>query len=239
MASPDATSDVCRFLSKVRGVAAVEITSGTDGGIEAIDIVVEERGAGSRVVRDVESALMSRFGLSLDHRDIRVRETGTPSNGRVKDHELEDSGNGRVRRGERDQIVREPSGGGRLNLLRVECEPDGELYCSVSVELEADGRRFSGHSKDADTAQARLLSSGRATVEAVRCSQREEIALALEAVEEFSICGEDAVLALVQTRRGPVRRALQGAALLDGSREEAVARAVLDSLNRLKTSAEV
>src|SRR5688572_16428759 len=68
-------SEIRDLLSQIRGIESVEIRQGPSGGIEGIEIAISPPTAERRVIRDVESALMSGLGIHVDHRAISIHRT--------------------------------------------------------------------------------------------------------------------------------------------------------------------
>ena len=228
-------SEIRDLLRRIEGIQSVEVRTDPAGTVESIDIAVDSMVPERRVIRDVESALMSGLGLRIDHRAISI---GRTPNG------VENGGADSARDGvNRDvpsaakslpaQFMREiPEPDRRVRLQRVICEPDGEYYCEVTIELCVGDRRVENTVREADTGRGRLLAAGRAAVNAVSEVLDEEAAIALEGIEDFSICEATGLLALLRVRRGRTRQDYYGTALVEGDQLEAAARAVLDALNR-------
>lgn len=227
MPQADLDRRVRTLLQLVRGVESVDVRMGSRG-IEAIEIDAASGEPARRIVRDVESALLTGLGIQVDHRAIRIHQNGTAGLGR----------NGEPGQGlspEARFLHYEGSDRGafeRALLTRVHCEPDGELYCDVRIEIEADGERHAATVRDADTRHARSMAAARATLGSLQGTLERETAFSLEGVEEFEICEMPAILASVHAKRGRETKSLLGAALLDRGPEDAAARAVLDALNR-------
>lgn len=184
-----------------------------------------------RVTRDVESALMSGLGYAIDHRIVSITRNG---NGSVKDDDdwggLNDSAP-LLHLPEHSKVA-EIASSRRVELCGIRCQSDGELYCTVTVEIEVDGRRYFGQERVVDTKRARQLAAGRATLDAVAHWSETGAGLVLEGLEEFMISDVRGVLTLVRSRRGRDRRLFHGAVPLDRDAVEASARSVLDALNR-------
>ncbi len=221
--------EIGSLLRLVRGVQHVVVDTNHDGELQGIQIEIAPDEPPRRIVRDVESALMSGLGLTVDHRMIRVRLHGqrrnsvaTGPNGSIPAQNLQ----------QKAGAVPPANPMDRIRLRSVRTDPDGELYCRVTVEIEADGERYDAEVREADTGHARILAAGRATIAALSRSIEREVAIALEGIEEFMICDEPAMIARIQARRGLDTRAFQGAALTEGQPHHAAARAVLDALNR-------
>lgn len=232
-------SEIRDLLSQIRGIESVDVRQGPSGGIEGLDIVISPPAAERRVIRDVESALMSGLGIQIDHRAIRIRKA-------VNDErERHAKGNGG---GTPGGPVATPAGLAkslaarfmqptgldeeRIRLEHVRCEPDGERYCDVTVTLHVADQTVERTVREADTHRGRIMASGRAVTDAITTVLSEEAAIALDGVEEFSICEADGLLALLRIRQGRARQDFYGAALVEGDATEAAARAVLDAMNR-------
>lgn len=230
-------SQVRELLRQIQGVVAVDIEEGPRGEICAIEIRVDDPGAAGRVTRDVESALMSGLDLTIDHRVIRVSPNGSGPrrNGREASVLEEFPAHSLHVFGLVGQSEREPQAR-RVRLRGVRCAPDGERYVEITVEVESQGETYAGRIRDADIPRGRLLAAGRATLQAVAGTFEEETTLVLEGIEEFAVCGDRALLAVVSARVGRDRPVFHGAALLQGDPLEAAARAVLDALNRFQTA---
>lgn len=222
-------AEISALLSMVRGVEYVSVDTGHSGELRGIQIEIAPDGPPRRIVRDVESALMSGLGLSVDHRMIRVRVHGRRNDSATGPNWSRPA---QILQDKSPQAAQPAPTLDRVRLKSVRIDPDGELYCRVTVELEADGESHEAEVREADTGRARMLAVGRATIAALARSVKREIAIALEGVEEFMICDEPAVIARIQSRRGLDQRSFHGAALIEGAPQHAAARAVLDALNR-------
>lgn len=200
---------------------------GPDGEIESVQVQLAEGRSTARVIRDIESALMSGLGLRIDHRAIHV------SNGRGNGSASHISAQSLQTGTEKDETPDYPiSEVDRLRLHDVRCHRDGSGYCEVTVEIEEDDRLVTAMVRDADTRRGRMLASARAAIEAVARTSSPGVALGLDGLEEFEIADEDALLAVLTVSVGRERRRFHGAALEHADPENASARAVLDGLNR-------
>jgi len=240
MAEADiSVSEIRDLLRQIQGIESVEVHQAPAGGIEGIDIAISPPAAERRVVRDVESALISGLGLHVDHRAISVhRVNGEPKPAAT--------GNGGGRSAEpsittpteaaKSLAARfmQPAGvyEERIRLEHVLCEADGERYCDVTVTLRVADEIMERTVREVDTHRGRMLAAGRAMADAITAVLGDEAAIALEGVEEFSISEAAGLLALLRIRQGRVRQDFYGAALVEGDPTEAAARAVLDAMNR-------
>ena len=222
---PVSASEIRDLLRLIRGVEAVEVHVGPDGEIESVQVQLAEGRSTARVIRDIESALMSGLGLRIDHRAIHVSNgRGNGSAAHISAQSLQTH---------RDEAPDYPTSEvDRLRLRDVRCHRDGSGYCEVTVEIKEDGRPVTATVRDADTRRGRMLASARAAIEAVALTSSPGVALSLDGLEEFQIADEDALLAVLTVSVGRERRRFHGAALEHADPENAAARAVLDGLNR-------
>jgi hypothetical protein len=223
-------TEIRELLRMIRGVEAVDVRVAPDGTIDSVEVRIAESRSTTRVIRDIESALMSGLGLKVDHRAIRIM------NGRSNGHDPgyavteEDLGSGA---GGVDPPQYPVDDTDRIRLLAVRCQPDGRGYCEVTVEIAHEDERSSATVREADTRRGRMQSSARAALEAVaKSSAGAGMALGLDGLEEFEVGDEDGLLAVLTVLHGRERRRFHGAALEHADPESSAARAVLDGLNR-------
>jgi hypothetical protein len=222
---PVSASEIRELLRLIRGVESVDVQVAPDGTIESVQVQIAEGRSTARVIRDIESALMSGLGLRIDHKAIQVangRRNGASA--RVSAQSLHDEIN--------DAPDYPDSDVDRLRLRDVRCDRDGSGYCQVTVEIVQDARPLEATVREADTRRGRMLASARAAIEAVARTSSPGVALGLDGLEEFEIADEDALLAVLTVSQGRERRRFHGAALEHADPENAAARAVLDGLNR-------
>ena len=212
----------------IRGVEAVEVRVSADGSIDSVEVRISETRSTTRVIRDIESALMSGLGLKIDHRAIHIMN-GHKGNGQNRGYAaIEDLG---VKEEAAAEYPTDDSD--RIRLLSVRCRPDGRGYCEVTVEIGQEEGPMKATAREADTRRGRMQSAARAALDAVaRSAAGIGMAFGLDGLEEFEVGDEDGLLAVLTVLQGRERRRFHGAALEHADPEIAAARAVLDGLNR-------
>jgi hypothetical protein len=221
-------SEIRDLLRMIRGVEAVEVRVSADGSIDSVEVRISESRSTTRVIRDIESALMSGLGLKIDHRAIRIMN-GQGGNGQNAGYAaIQDLG------AKEEAAAEYPTDDSdRIRLLSVRCRPDGRGYCEVTVEIGQEEGPMKATAREADTRRGRMQSAARAALDAVaRSAAGIGMAFGLDGLEEFEVGDEDGLLAVVTVLQGRERRRFHGAALEHADPEIAAARAVLDGLNR-------
>lgn len=229
-------TEIESLLVRIQGIEGVEVIPGPQGGIAGIGLAVAPGVAEKRVLRDVESALMSGLGMEIDHRAVTIRRAPNGTGERrdpTPEAGLPEWEPPRAGKSLSARFMQSTSpSAGRIRLMSVTCESDGELACDVAVTLTVDGETSSRTVREADSRRGRMRAAARATVEALAAALGEGATAALEGAEEFSVCEADGVLVLLRARRGRTREEYYGAALSEGDEADAAARAVLDAMNR-------
>lgn len=224
-ASPRQAEELVRSLTAVKD-ASVRV--GANGEIAEIRVVAEPTAVAAEVVRNVQSALLARFGISVAAGIITV--TGAAVEGAAAGRE-----NGRrpgAAEGEATvRILSRPDPRPRLEQVEFQREHPGHVRCRVTLAL--DDEVVTGEAEGIDAEGMSLEVAARAAVEAMRALAGPEAApLVLDGVSRVDIAGRDHVVAAVQTRQGRMIKVLAGAAAVDDSAEYAAALAALQATNR-------
>lgn len=192
-------------LRELPGVRAARIVPGYDRDIDELHVVAATDKPAKQVVRDVQSLLMARFGIATDHRVISVVQM------------------------EADDTAGDPPP--RVALARVTSAQHG-LAVHVAVALTDGVNEHLGTAEGPASASGRLRTAARATLEAVRPLLNDELMVEIEGATVERTLGTDVALTLVHvhTKRGT--RSIAGSAVARQDEIEAVARSVLDALNR-------
>jgi hypothetical protein len=205
-------------LRRVPGVHGVRVVTNGEGEIIEVHVLSDQARAPKQVVRDLQAVVKVSYDLDLDHRVVSVAQLG--------DEQLASVAPGGV----------EPAGSSgvfpRVLVKGIGVARDGLRY-SVEVALERDGERYLG-SAEGSTASAVLpTTAARAALAALAHLLPPSVHLDLEAVtiERLGVRRFAAVsLALLSP---PLEELLLGCAPVRAAGDEdAVARAVLDAINR-------
>ncbi|MDP8959086.1 MAG: hypothetical protein M3N51_07795 [Actinomycetota bacterium] len=156
-----------------------------------------------QVVRDIQSLAMARFGLNIDRRVVSVVQMAGQGMGEVE----------------------------RPVIVGVREAPDGSRT-TVTVTLSWRGQSFAGESTGPSAAATRLRLIGEAAVRALEQALGGGPALALEAVAVPTVGSRQVAVAQVVTVVNGGEETMVGSALVRNDPAEALARAVLDAVNR-------
>ncbi len=238
--SVEAAEDALRALA---GIISVRIVQKPEGSVQEIHVLTEADVPPKRTVRRVESALLRKFGLRIDHRKVSVARSRWPIDDKGKKAKSSAS------------FLREPTFLGvdrphmpsierRVNLRfdghEVQLEPSGRMR--VRVFLESDGVRYSGEAVGSQKAGSRMNMLASATVDAVQASlgsasqggafERTKPSMVLEDVDVVDAFTRDFVLASVSALGTQGATSSAGAAAVEGSLDQAVILSTLQAADR-------
>jgi hypothetical protein len=212
--------DALRQLSDVR---AVSVVTGPDAQPIEVHVLATPGKSPKQVVRDVQSLALAQFDIDLDHRIVSVVQIGdAPAAG---DAEGDAAGHA--------QSSPEPEASPRPVISAISTRTgDGE--CEVEVTLRAGADLFTGTALGPVGQQQRARVVAAATVGALK--ELLGLRCELESAQVLSVGPREValtVLALGVPRGGD--HVLTGSAPVRGDHADAVARSVLDALNRTLT----
>lgn len=202
------------LICQLPGVLAARVVVSDWGAIEEVHVLATAERAAKQVVRDVESGLMARWGLSVDHKRISVAQV----------------------------VAKEPQPlSARLRLLGVQFSSDVvQGICQARVEvglLDAEGQEPLWRSQGTAEGGASHLVLGyllsEATVAALNQLVDQGWVFAVAGTTSVTVGGREVAVVLLTllTPRGQ-EETLVGAALVRGERADAFVRACLDAANR-------
>ena len=197
------TPDLEREINKLDGVTSARVLS-TGSMIEEIHVISPRTRTPKKVVRDIESLLLVRFGIRVDHRKISVVQTG-------------------------DEYA--PAVGiSRPQIEKIESTFSGEKY-GVRVEIRVDGDLISGVG-EASSQESVLHAGSRALINAIEKLLHTEGALALLDLSVVEVSTQKIVLAVLSWTTEGQQEILVGATAARGVELEDAARATFDAVNR-------
>ncbi len=222
------------LVSSLDGVVSAMVEPTESGQVSAIHVLTDGSVPAKAMVRNVESALMARLGLRVDHRKISV----AVSSGKQKAIGLDDVV------AQAQSVVLGASGvmggaGSRpaapvraLYFDGVEVRGSRNRGVTVQIALKRGPETFHGVAEGLDGARARMELAARATLEAIGESERGARKFTLEGVKEVDAFETRFALVGLTVQWGREQVLLAGTCEIRESVETASALAVLDATNR-------
>lgn len=182
-----------------------------------------------QIARDVESMIVAKLGLPIDHRTISVAQT---------DAEAPEGASS----GPPAETVEEPGAaprrGGyladedrRIRFVGVSVAQT-EALCEARVQLARDGLESAAAIQGPDCVSSVLRLVAEATLDAVQKFFEEGSLFAVSSVDEVTVGGKPVVIVNAVHLAGREQRQLVGACAVTGDAHQAAALATLDAVNR-------
>lgn len=190
------------LVTKLPGVLGAEFSL-ENGVVREVHILSDQSRGPKQIVRDVQSALLARFQVELDHRTISVAQIPGPL------------------QAARSRLVCD-----RLDLC------SSRTGASVVVRLSLDEARYTGEAVCDFSAGGRLRAIALATVDALNKYLEAGVRLSLEDVRVSPLGERRAVLVGLELKAGGKPEALLGACYEGEDPNFSVALATLDAVNR-------
>lgn len=201
---PEQRGEVEQALCQVPGVVGARIVPGFEREVDELHVLTSLGRSPKQTVRDVQTLMMARFGVTTDHRVVSVVQIDEPQ--------------------------------GLPSRSRVMVDTVGISQSDVTVTVEVSVRdgddTLAGVGEGPATAAGQRRATARATLEALRPLLDAEHAVELEGAEVTQVQGRAIAITLVHFRTRRSELTVTGSALVRDSESDAVARSVLDALNR-------
>ena len=204
--SPAQRETVENALASIPGVVGARLVPGYERPIDELHVLTTLQKQPKQAVRDIQTLLMARFGVSTDHRVISVVQL--------------------------DELPRAVTAGmDRLVVERVATSiTSGRL--NVEVVLRLGDRELLGRGSGASTGAGRFRAPAEATLDAVSSLLGEHTVLHLEGVDVVDALGRRLAVTLLELQAGRYEASLTGCVLVREVDADAIVRSVLDALNR-------
>lgn len=199
--------EVEKVLASVGSMVAARIVTDPGGRIIEIHGLANSDRSPKQLIRDIESTLMARFGLRVDHKKIGIAQ-------------LQDE----------DELKKDLARR-RLKIKNVSVTVSG-TSAEALVELELTGKVYSGTASGGGSVANRNRLLAVATLLAVESFLRARNLFAVDDVIFQSIGGRKAVVVCVTVLVPSGEECLFGGAVVKTTEGEAVVRATLDAINR-------
>jgi hypothetical protein len=201
---PEQRAAVENAICQVPGVIGARLVPGFDREVDELHVLTGAERAPKQTVRDVQTLLMARFGVTIDHRVVSVVQIDEPQ--------------GLTSRS-------------RVVIDRVGVSQAGVNITAEVVVRDGDDL-YTGTDDGPSSASGQRRATARATLEALRPLLGAHHAVELEGSEVTEIVGRPVAVTLVHFRTPRGELTVSGSAIVRASEPDATARSVLDALNR-------
>jgi len=192
------------LICQIEEIKAARIVVGPGRGIEEIHILASSAKGPKQLSRDIESMLMARFGLPVNHRKISIAQLGSIA--------------GKIRKA-------------RPKLATVRHEIN-DKRAKVAVTLRHGDTEYEGTSEGVASRIGRLRLVASATLAAIEQITPGNQAFALEDITAITMGRDAVVVASVALLDSVSDETYVGCAIVKDDEREAIVRAVLDAINR-------
>lgn len=190
-------------LSQLRNVVSVRVVADEANKIKEIHALMSGDRNPKQVVRDIESAILTRHGLKVDHKTISVAQM--------------DPGVAAIE---------------RLRWLDVALSQEGRK-AKAAVTVQRSGRAYVGSADGQRSSYNVLRLVAEATIRAIEGACSIEDRFAVQDLATIELGGQTVVVALISLVGDQADQLLTGSAVVQQSdTSRAVAHATLDALNR-------
>jgi hypothetical protein len=209
-------------LRQVPGIRAVSVVTGPDAIPTEIHIVASRNKGAKQVVRDVQSLAMASYDLDIDHRIVSVVQF---------DDGLDDGLPAIITLPDAGQLTQQAADIMARPVIASISIRTAEAEADASVTVRAGGASYEGRSIGPSTMSHRHTLIARATLDAL--SELLAIPSEIEFVTVSTMGTRRMAACVIQVAvPGLGELVLTGSALVRSDDADAVARAVLDALNR-------
>ena len=206
--------DIEAALAQVGEIKAARVVADLDGTIQEIHVLALPTKQPKQLVRDIESTLMARFGVPIDHRKISIAQLGREM----------------VETAAEVQQVDRPSAV-RPRILSINATVEG-LKASASVTLEIAGAEFIGTANGPASQTGRVRQVANATLDALGQYVANSTTFALEDVTIVQLGRERVAVSCVSLVTQYGEQSFTGSALVRQNDSDSIVRATLDAINR-------
>ncbi|GMR13098.1 MAG: hypothetical protein BMS9Abin29_1297 [Gemmatimonadota bacterium] len=217
------------LLNSLVGVVSARVVARPGGSVEEIHLLATRDLTPKQIVRNVESALLARFDLEVDHRVISVAQAEVETETAKLETEAA-----------KLEVVRKPEASGserRILFVGHQVLTERAHRVRAAVTVEWRGKHYTGEATGADLPRARLDTTATATLAAIEngvslFSHEDGATLSLDGVRMVEAFDQTFVLVAVHAMHGRQITALAGAAAVDDSPDRAVILGTLQATDR-------
>jgi hypothetical protein len=239
------------LIRSLPGIVSVRVVAKPGGDVEEVHVLTTDQVPAKQTVRNVESALLAHFHLTIDHRKVSVAQTAGQKKEELKPQPPPAPAPARPIVQALPRKPAEPEKPSRPGLfakpdpslveprvifggLQIESQRSQQIRHRVEVEWRGD--QFRGEATGADVQRARLETVTMATLRAIEAALSKDVGtdlvLGLDGVKTVDAFDRRYVLVAIHAIAGGQMMALSGSALVDESVDKAAILATLQATDR-------
>lgn len=199
-------TEVETVIRQLRDVIGARVVSDSAGVIQEIHVLTHSDRTPKQVVRDVESALQARLGISFDHKKVSVAQVQGP----------------------RPEIVSRPE------FYDLSLSLTGQT-ARTTVQIRKDDNVFSGTASGSSSVSGQIKAVATATINAVEACAPATSSMLVEDALLFTLGGQQVVAVLVTLAGDRQDEVLCGSCVVRQDVVKAAVFATLDAVNRRLT----
>lgn len=193
------------MINKISDVLSSKIVADEHGEIKEIHVLASNKRSPKQIVRDIESALIAKFGSEIDHKKVSVAQ-------------LHDEN--------------EINSISRLKLLSVNMKLEGPRVGAKVELIDGDNNIFEGFDEGAGSIINKLRLVVSATLKAIEGYLKGSCSFAVEDVLLIEIAKKETIVVAVSIVTGSEEETLVGSAFIKKDVSEAAVKATLSAINR-------
>ena len=238
--SPETTSpswsvdEAESLLRTLPAIASAKVLRDADGVVRDVHILATTDLGPKQIVRNVESALLARFGVRLDHRAISVAQSATARVAEAARNPAPAPAPAQPAQPAQPATViaaaPPPGRGIYFEDVEVRRSRSAGLACTVTLRTGAD--THTGEASGVETARARGELAATAAVRALSALLSDGVTLAFESCMVVAAADREFAFVVVSGRSGRETTILSGSCEVRDGVETAAALAVLDATER-------
>ncbi len=198
--------EIERRLCQIPEIEATRVVYGKEHEILELHVLASGQRAPRQIVRDIESLLMARYSLPIDHKKISIAQINSDSEPVV--HKL-----------------------GRLKINDIAFRIRGD-ETTFEISLEQNGRQETSTVRGSSSKNERLRLAALATLDAASKLKQSQLTFALEHLSIVPTGQGSVALVLVSAISRAGEEVFSGSAVVKGNEDDAVIKASLSAINR-------
>jgi hypothetical protein len=206
--------DIEASLDEVGEIKAARVVVSPEGVIQEVHVLALPTKQPKQLVRDIESTLMAKFGIPIDHKKISIALLGRDA---IKPEVVPTSA-------ERNTAA-------RPRICSINATVTG-VQASASVMLEIGGTEYAGNASGPASQTGRLRLVALATLDAVSNYTDATVSFALEDVAILKLGREEVAVSCIALVSSVGEQTFSGSAMVRQNNNDSVVRATLDAINR-------